>query len=203
VDKKQIYAHRGMWRNSILPNSIEALETALNHGFSLETDFRVRQNMLVIAHDTNDTDPQVDFQQLFLTSVAINIKEDGLISFFRGWEEEIVNSNSFFFDGSIPEMYRFHKASLPHALRLSEYEQELPWKSPVIWLDSFESDWWIKREGIFELLTTSKVVVVSPELHKRDHRKVWDLVLERMQRGQENLSICTDFPEEFLRELNA
>lgn len=203
MDKKQIFAHRGIWHDSVRPNSRQAIEIAIGRGFSLETDFRVHDNKLVIAHDPNDDRFEVDLRQTLSTSIAINIKEDGLIPYFSNFTQEIEESGSFFFDGSIPEMYKFHKSALPHALRLSEYEQELPWKSPVIWLDSFDSDWWIQSERVFELLATSKIVVVSPELHKRDHRQVWDLVLEVMAQGQENLAICTDYPEEFVRLLNA
>lgn len=203
MSNKQIFAHRGIWSDSTQPNSRAALERAASLGFALETDFRTQENQLVIAHDSLDEKIPVSELPIFESPVAINIKEDGMLELFELLRDSISISGSFLFDGSIPEMYRFHKASLPHALRLSEYEQELPWKSPVIWLDSFESDWWIQKESILELLTNSKVVVVSPELHRRDHRKVWDLVLERKQKGHENLSICTDFPEEFLRELNA
>ena len=95
-------------------------------------------------------------------------------------------------------MYQFNKLGIPHALRLSEFEKSLPWKSAVIWLDAFTSDWWIKDRSIRSQIRDSKVVVVSPELHGRDPRAVWDFLAKQRLAGNINFAICTDRPTEYL-----
>jgi hypothetical protein len=197
-----IYAHRGVWNHASPPNSLKAIQESFKCGFNLETDFRSHAGKVVIAHDVHDEKIPFDLDNYFQTSIAINIKEDGLLPLFLESRDQIIESSSFFFDGSIPEMYRYHKVGMPHALRISEYEKELPWESPVIWLDAFESEWWIGTDYLNRLLGTSRVIVVSPELHNRDYRLTWDIVKERILSGEKNLSICTDYPREFLKELN-
>lgn len=203
LERKRIYAHRGLWASKASSNTSGAIASAIRHGFSLETDFRVNRAEIVIAHDADSEIYRADLQHVLQTSVAINLKEDGLLPYFEKWRQAIDVSNSFFFDGSIPEMYKYYKNGLPHALRLSEFELELPWNSPVIWLDAFESDWWLNSDSFKRILSFPRVVVVSPELHGRDHRAVWDAVLEATADGQENLSICTDYPDAFYEESNA
>jgi len=198
--QNEIYAHRGCWDSSITQNSLVSFQVAELNEFSIETDIRQSDSELVINHDHQNDSVQLLFSQLFefKTSFALNIKEDGLqdqICAIRPWIE---STGSFVFDGSIPQMYQFNKLGIPHALRLSEFEKSLPWKSAVIWLDAFTSDWWIKDRSIPNQLRDSKVVVVSPELHGRDPRAVWDFLAKQRFAGNFNFAICTDRPTEYL-----
>jgi hypothetical protein len=112
-----------------------------------------------------------ELTQMFST-FALNLKEDGLQECIIRERDWIETTNSFVFDGSIPEMYRYHKLGIPHALRISEFEKTLPWKSNALWLDSFYEDWWIDDSSVDKLMEDSNTIVVSPELHGRDARFV-------------------------------
>ncbi len=198
-----IFAHRGFWNSIRKQNSSEALAAAIENDFSIETDIRDSNRDIVIAHDAFVShNYQMTLVDLFInaptTRYALNLKSDGLCDKVLLVEEKILASRTFVFDGSIPQMYHYRKQSIPHALRLSEFESELPWTPNVIWIDSFLSDWWLKSDKVSRLIETNECVFVSPELHGRDHRFAWDWVVSKRNEGYSNVSICTDYPLEIL-----
>jgi hypothetical protein len=201
--KGRIYAHRGVWGNTHAGNSTESLNVALQEGWSIETDFRVLNGNLIIAHDIDK--PNLDFSpgDLFLgkSSIAINIKEDGLQDWLVNFLSNIQNTNSFVFDGSIPEMFRYRNLGLPHALRISEFERDFPWSPDVWWIDAFITDWWLKDSQTLDLIRNRRTVIVSPELHGRARDQVWEFVQNEFHSGNPHISICTDYPQEFLNTL--
>ncbi len=199
-----IYAHRGMWQTPDQQNSVQAIENSRIHGFGVETDFRSNNHLLVVSHDPcGDTSllavDEIDFSEI---PVAMNIKEDGLLNQYQSFLKKYPNKHTFLFDGSIPEMVKLREKGLPHALRLSEYETELPWEPQFLWIDGFHSDWWITSTKIFNLLEKHFVVFVSPELHKREYESAWEFfnVLESKQIAQ--FGICTDYPGELKAKFN-
>ena len=60
-----------------------------------------------------------------------------------------------------------------------------------IWLDSFYSDWFSKKEIHKYLEMNKKVCIVSPDLHKREYKTTWN-----KYKNIEGIMLCTDFPEE-------
>jgi glycerophosphoryl diester phosphodiesterase len=196
---KSIFAHRGFWNNSFTQNSMDSFMAAAEHGYSIETDIRSFNGNLVVSHDQISGEKFLGLEDLSKVSscFALNIKEDGLQANILKWKEWIRSSNSFVFDGSVPEMYRYRKEGIKHALRMSEYEQELSWDCEVVWLDSFESDWWIDNISVLRALENKEVIVVSPELHGRDPQNLWGVLQESREKGRFDFSICTDFPLEF------
>ena len=195
--KQWILAHRGDWNNQIAPNSGLSIRNALNSGFGVETDIRDLNGQIVISHDPCvgiDYEKFLDFVSED-SRIAINIKSDGLAERIQDYTDQLRESKSFVFDCSFPELIRYKKAGIPHAIRISEYERELPWKPDYIWLDSFESDWWLEETSVLKIMESTPTVVVSPELHKRNHAKVWQRVLQLRSTGL-NLSVCTDFPKD-------
>ena len=198
--RSRIYCHRGFWERKEDQNTSSAIAAAVERGMAIETDIRDLNGKLVISHDAPSSPNNDVLDLLKLNAItALNIKSDGLLKLdFPLVQHLLMGVNSFAFDGSIPEMLNFRKANLPHALRISEYEQELAWETPYIWLDAFNSDWWIEGELLSKFSEKHFVVVVSPELHGRQHLKVWDKVVEQISDGNHNLGVCTDFPDEFL-----
>ena len=198
--RSRIYCHRGLWERKEDANTTIAIAAAVEHGMAIETDIRDLNGKIVISHDAPSSPNNVVLDLLKLNvTTALNLKSDGLLKLdFPLFQQLLKGVNSFAFDGSIPEMLNFRKANLPHALRISEYEQELPWETPYIWLDAFNSDWWIDGELLNKLSEKHFVVVVSPELHGRQHLKVWDKVIQQISNGNPNLGVCTDLPDEFL-----
>jgi hypothetical protein len=194
-----VLAHRGVWEDPAQKNSLQSFSRAFESSLGVETDFRDYQGNLVLSHD-------IFFDQQFIAfegfnsvdRYAINIKSDGLIGLFLPFADEIRASGSFVFDGSVPEMIRYRNAGIPHALRLSEYETEIPWKSEYLWIDAFNSDWWIADKKIAHLFQSHHLVFVSPELHGRDHRLAFEAFVDFRGRYGNVFSVCTDLPLQLL-----
>lgn len=200
IDSKSIFAHRGFWKNSFAQNSLDSFEAAESMGFSIETDLRSFNGDLVISHDSISGESFIEMNNItrLNSAFALNIKEDGLQTNIVELREWIKSSSSFVFDGSLPEMYRYKKLGIDHALRISEYERTLAWDCNTVWLDSFESDWWVDDVSLIEIIQGKNVIVVSPELHGRDYKNLWDYLRESRQKGRFDFSICTDLPLEFV-----
>jgi glycerophosphoryl diester phosphodiesterase len=198
--KRWILAHRGRWDNEVGPNSTTSIRAALQNGFGVETDIRDLDGKIVISHDPCLGANYESFLG-YLNSesrFAINIKSDGLLGQLRNYREQIEQSDSFVFDCSFPELLKYKQAGIAHAIRMSEFERELPWKPKFLWLDAFESDWWLEDVTVLRQIESTPTIVVSPELHKRDKNRVWERVLELRASGLD-ISLCTDFPDQIAR----
>lgn len=167
----------------------------------METDIRDHLGSVVIAHDPVWQSDTLSLEIVRALSadadgiLALNVKSDGLAGLMGEPRPQ-----EFFFDMSAPETLKYSKSGLQVALRLSDFE---PFVSPSgvfcdwIWLDSFQHDWFISS-SVQDLTGHGEVVVVSPELHGRDHLAVWSWLADNWA-ANPNLNICTDFPREFLR----
>lgn len=203
MKRSQIFAHRGFWeKGGFVPNSLESLESAFEEGFAVETDVRDQQKEIVISHDPCGSSTYNLFNRELLTlgRIAINIKSDGLVPRFTYLAEQIRASQSFVFDCSLPQILQFRKASIPHALRISEFERELPWNPEYIWLDAFNDDWWIKDAKIRKMMDEIPTIIVSPELHGREFLRVWE-EFSNLTQEVECIGICTDFPSQLASNL--
>ena len=203
LSNQNIFAHRGFWDSKVPQNSRESFVNASTLGFSIETDLRSVGSEIVVSHDSPLKESTLNAESIFdfNSRFALNIKSDGIAEYFLNKREWLGETKSFFFDGSIPELYKYKNAGLPVALRLSEIEKELPWVCETIWLDSFNSDWWIEGNQLSALSEKYFVIVVSPELHGREYLKVWDKTMESILKGNHNIGICTDYPHEFAASL--
>jgi glycerophosphoryl diester phosphodiesterase len=198
-----IYAHRGLWQGThSLQNTAVAIEDAFESGFGVEIDLWKILDRICVTHDGESSEFEFSkFLEIWSRHshlpVAFNVKTDGIANQLsrRNYRFE---KPSFFFDMSFPELVKFKKENLPLGLRISELEPvDTRIKAEeIFWLDSFYSDWWIQEfaavESIFD-----KSVIVSPELHNRDHLGVWNFLKE-----QKPFGICTDFPIELLEFLS-
>ena len=208
----QIIAHRGLWVRPEEKNTEDAFKRALVHGFGIETDFRDMMSTLVISHDLPvDGVMQADrLAQLYLQHssdlpLAINIKSDGLHNLIENF---IVNSklkNFFVFDMSIPDTLGYLRAGMPFYTRMSEFELEPGLLSDAkgIWLDCFHSDWYGAQVLSQHLESGKSIAIVSPELHRRSHQDVWNLLKSSKLHLNSRLSICTDFPMQAREFFNA
>jgi hypothetical protein len=204
MDNSWIFAHRGFWNHNFKPNSTESLTHAGQIGFSVETDIRDYLGDIVIEHDAfvvrDDTLKLEEMTELMnKTRFALNVKSDGLQMKLLGELDSMKLSKSFVFDASLPQLLQYKNLSIPTGLRLSEYEQALPWSPDVVWVDSFENEWWIDDYKIEKLIDKFECIFVSPELHGRDYRQAWDWILRKKIEGNENVSICTDHPNEIMK----
>ena len=104
----------------------------------------------------------------------------------------------FVFDMSVPDSLSYLKGSIPVYSRISDYEIEPPFKDKAagIWVDNFDGSYpqvRIAKELMKEGLSAT---IVSPELHGRDHRSVWNEILTSEIYLNPLFRICTDFAEE-------
>jgi glycerophosphoryl diester phosphodiesterase len=195
-----IISHRGYWQKQHEKNTEHSFIRSFSLGFGTETDVRDCNGELVIAHDI-PKGSELKFKD-FLSLInhhdihlAINIKSDGLAKLIR--DEMLLKNikNWFVFDMSVPDMRSHIELGNPVFARMSEVEKDPAWFDQVegVWLDSFTYEWF-DRQLVRKLLEQNKkVCIVSPELHKRDHRALWEKLLPL--RHEKRIFICTDFPE--------
>lgn len=195
-----------MWDSPEEGNTSEAIVRAVSEGFGVEFDVRDQNGEAVIAHDPPEQ--HIDLPRLTTllaelpasssdSFLAINIKSNGLAPLIPS-----ITSPHFFFDMPLPDQLAYRKASKPVATRVSEYE---PFKDfeqtpgpEFLWIDAFQSDWYLEPEILQSLMQASATkVFVSPELHGRSYENVWK-VLCPLFRSRGDLMICTDQPRKFL-----
>ena len=207
MKKASIIAHRGLWSHEIKANSKQALTSALQMGFGLETDIRDYSGELIISHDPPTTSSSLTPLR-WLTNVyamsksnsriALNIKSDGLNDMINQSLHSLGlnNENIFAFDMSIPDMIRYIDGPTSIYSRVSEFEEQILFEEKVhgVWVDNFQ--------GGFDQLKCAKkaldmglrATIVSSELHSRDHRPLWLDILNSKIYKHPYFEICTDFP---------
>lgn len=203
-----IIAHRGYWKNTGEKNSVAAFERAIENGFGIETDIRDNNGRLVVAHDIPL--PGEDFLSFddFLTMysknrdenalLAINIKSDGLSDELKS-SLSACSVNYFAFDMSLPQLYfGYRKSGLHFYSSVNEF-MRVPMvreEAKGIWLDAYTHIWY-NTSDIREYLQMGKgVCIVSPELHGREYKPLWEMIKGSGLDHHALLSICTDLPME-------
>lgn len=200
----KILCHRGVWNTSAEKNSAAALVFALNQGLGIETDIRDCAGELVISHDPPLAGHLYHVESLLHAyqqsghspMLALNIKADGLASRLCDLLARYNIDNYFVFDMSVPDLLDYKKTAMSFAVRLSEYEAQSPLfeHAEFVWLDAFENEWYSTSEIERLLACGKKIAVVSPELHRREHRALWTAL--KQYETDERLFLCTDFVQE-------
>ena len=206
MKRSNILAHRGCWDKSVDKNSFEALKSALDAGFGVETDFRDCNGVMVVSHDPPEGDV-LEARTLFELYVelgasgriGLNIKADGLQ---KPLLEMLVESglplkNCYVFDMSVPDALGYIASDFPTYTRLSEYETEPPFLnlSTGVWVDSFTGNVAQVTEAQKILAAGNRACIVSPELHHRDHHELWNKITEAGLHKNPLFELCTDFPQ--------
>lgn len=193
-----IIAHRGYWKAEKEKNTKAAFERAFEKGFGVETDLRDIKGEIVISHNMPVGD-EMTFEELLRLldgrnlTLALNIKADGQADEINRLLKQYGHTNYFTFDMSIPEMVYQHAAGLNVFTGLSDIAPNpvMLGQAKGVWLDAFYSDWFGKAD-ILNLLNQGKeVCLVSPDLHKREYRTVWE-----KYKNLSGIMICTDYPDE-------
>ncbi len=200
----RIIAHRGFWKTEEEKNTLAAFERAFSNGYGIETDIRDRDGEMVISHNPADkhsplmTDMLELWKKYGKPALALNVKADGLYLLAEDIFKEygLTEKNYFLFDSSVPEQYIYIKRGYNIFTRSSEFEEKIAFweQSKGVWLDQFTECGHI-ADTVGKLLDLGKYVsVVSPELHKRDNRSVWEILKRYKER--DDLILCTDTPKE-------
>jgi glycerophosphoryl diester phosphodiesterase len=199
-----IFSHRGFWKIPNEKNTINAFIESFENGFGVETDIRDQNGKLVIAHDIPYGDEILleDFLMIHKKynslPIALNIKADGLQTLLKDVLKKFEVENYFVFDMSVPETILYLKREFIVFSRQSDVELEPTLYNRVqgIWMDSF-FDNWITDDIINTHLENNKFIcLVSPELHKRDHKEFWRFLKDSNLYKNVNIMICTDYPDE-------
>jgi len=201
----RILSHRGFWLEPAEKNTPGAFDRSFRLGFGTETDIRDLHGSLVIAHDPPGLGAMTAEDMLALHTaidpalpLALNVKADGLQAMTAALLGRFGLTGAFVFDMSIPDMLQWLKADVPVYTRLSDVEPEplLADRCAGIWLDAFHSDWWDAATLDRQLVAGRRICIVSPELHRRDHRPVWDRLAAAAELiATDDVMLCTDFPQ--------
>lgn len=199
----KIISHRGYWLKPEERNTEIAFERSFKIGFGTETDLRDFNGEIVISHDmpTGNEITLHDFLVKYSVMnidkfpLALNIKSDGLVQKLKIILEQFKNVDAFVFDMSIPDTRGYMDAEIPFFTRMSEVEKEPAWleKAEGIWLDSFGPTWYDHTLIQSLIFSEKRLCVVSPELHGRDFKDLWSMLLKYSDHS--NLILCTDHPE--------
>lgn len=198
-----ILSHRGYWKSPDERNSEIAFRRSFTLGFGTETDVRDSHGKLVISHDM-PTGLEMTFDAMLALvgnrrlPLALNIKADGIGPVLATRMDEARQTDWFTFDMSIPDLVQQLRLKLPAFTRASEYECPPPLYAEAqgVWLDAFDSEWYSSRDIAAFLGDRKRVCVVSPELHRRPHEALWEMLRAKGIADHPALMICTDFPEE-------
>jgi hypothetical protein len=199
----EIISHRGYWIENTEKNTKISFERSFGLGFGTETDIRDYNGKLVISHDIpTESSILIDdffriYKNLSNSTLALNIKSDGLQSILTSKLKENNIHNYFVFDMSIPDTIGYINNGIKVFSRQSEFE-----KTPVfynliegIWLDSFEEEWYDLDLIMNHIKQGKKVAIVSSELHGRDQMGLWEFIKTSNLYKEKKLILCTDFPE--------
>ena len=199
-------SHRGRWKIQTEQNTLYAFQLSFSQGFGCELDIRDASEQLVISHDL-PTASYLLLEEVFQcyktigedAPIAINIKADGLQNLLKEQIQKYSITNYFVFDMSVPDTLGYEKNQLKFFTRQSEYEPHPAFyeQTAGVWLDCFKSDWWSPEDVERHLHNNKFVVLVSPELHKREYQQAWETWRTIEQKYKtDKLMLCTDFPEE-------
>ncbi|TNF58717.1 MAG: hypothetical protein EP308_00250 [Burkholderiales bacterium] len=201
----KILSHRGYWKSVEEKNTPAAFERSFSLGFGTETDLRDLAGQLVVSHDP-PTSTALIAHDLFAIhrrhdpglTLALNIKADGMQRLLQAELEGLEGMDAFVFDMSVPDTLHWLATGIPVFTRHSDVEPApaLYDKASGVWLDGFGSDWWDAGVIARHLDAGKRVCIVSPELHRRDHRPVWERLASADLPDGDRLMICTDLPEQ-------
>lgn len=199
----KIISHRGCWNSPSEKNTYQAFRASFDAGFGTELDVRDSNGTLLISHDMpsgnemkfSDLLDLMDGRNLLL---AINIKADGLALDILNLLDKYSHTNYFTFDMSIPDLFFQYSTGINCYCGISDICPTPPLFPTYngIWLDSFHSQWYSRRDLDSIVEKYKRVCIVSEDLHRRDTKKQWELVRSLDNFHSSDLVLCTDKPKE-------
>jgi hypothetical protein len=201
----EIISHRGYWKDAAEKNGMAAFIRSFSLGFGTETDLRDYDGVLVISHDIaiKESIRAGSFFETYKkhnqqSTLALNIKANGLQSQLKTLLKQHKIINYFVFDMSVPDTLNYINQGISFYSRQSEYEPQPAFYSECkgIWLDAFNSIWYDNNLILDHIRNNKLVAIVSPELHKRAHTPLWQQLKTGKLHQQKGIILCTDHPEQ-------
>jgi hypothetical protein len=201
----RILSHRGYWNEPTEKNALSAFSRSFRLGFGTETDLRDLAGALVISHDPPNQGalPADALFRLYCETgaglpLALNVKADGLQALLLPLLDVLAAKDCFVFDMSVPDALAWLRTGVPVFTRHSDVEQTPAFypEATGVWLDAFRDDWWSVSTLRRHRQAGKRVCVVSPELHGRDPRRAWETLNTSDLRGDDQVLLCTDRPEQ-------
>jgi len=201
----EIISHRGYWKSVEEKNKKSAFENSFSLDFGTETDFRDFCGQLVVSHDIASSE-SITVELFFKIynkhehrrTLALNIKSDGLQAKIKEAVQKYDITDYFVFDMSIPDTIGYINLDINFYSRQSEYEPKPAFYSECkgVWLDAFNGTWYDNEVILEHIANKKKVAIVSPELHKRGHLKLWEQLKADNLYQLDDIILCTDLPED-------
>ncbi len=170
--------------------------------YGVEIDLRLYMGEVVLSHNPFEGGDKFKmwldhFQH---KTLILNVKEDGLEDLIVEILSDRGISDYFFLDQPFPTLRKSLIASLPAALRLSEYENPInlvDLKPGWIWLDSFTGNWsYLEKHSEWLRSGKVKLCIVSPELQGRLNANEAQSIIDLMEKLDLRIdAACTKFPD--------
>lgn len=200
-----VLSHRGYWKEPAEKNTETAFRRSFALGFGTETDLRDCAGTLVISHDP-PVGGEMTAEAFFALyaecgrglPLALNIKADGLQAALAELLQRHAIEAAFVFDMAVPDALGYLTRAVPAFTRHSELEPACSFydRAAGVWIDCFFGDWYGPAEIALHLEAGKRVCLVSPDLHRRPYRTLWDRLAASPVAAHPRLMICTDYPEE-------
>lgn len=184
-------------------NTLQELHE-LDSKFGAEVDVRSSLHGLMIHHDAFMLGDSLEtwLADFHHGTLILNVKEAGLDESLLTLMDKYKISNFFFLDQDFPTTFRLAQAGEKRcAIRVSDYESienayrlagEVDW----IWLDTFQSFLFSRKEFLNLKAVGFKVCLVSPELHRTTEDQEIEIFFEKVhQEGIRPDAVCTKRPE--------
>jgi len=132
--------------------------------------------------------------------LALNIKADGLQKSILALIKQsgTAPENCYAFDMAVPDALGYLEQRFPVYTRLSEVETVPSFLDSAagVWVDNFTGAFPQVTEAERLLEAGHRVCIVSPELHRREHRALWDEIAAAGLHYNPLFELCTDLPQD-------
>lgn len=201
-----IFSHRGIGFGK-KENSLEALSHTLKQGFSIETDLRLKDNQIILSHNSYDGHQQPrEFRGLLRlmdkypdSLFALHFKEPSHQLYYMVAEAIKQRKNCFLFVTDFPQENFINivfkllgKDHLALYVTSKDINPMLAKKTDYLWLDETRENTYKDLDYFLNL--DKKIVCCSPELFLKDYEERIGKFREEVSVKGKIYGICTDFP---------
>lgn len=196
----EIIVHRAI--SASKGNTIEGVKQNIQHGFGIEIDLRMKENIIYLAHDKIDSteffEDMCRILQKSQNKFALHVKEYGLVPQIIKLCKKYVLQNVFVFSTDNENLSKYMK-EIQIALYVNSNPENV--KEKILWCDETQEKWFNEKTILKLHQENKKLYAMSKELIKKSTKKEIYQEWERLK-NLEIDGICTEYPYELLSFLN-